>query len=40
MITGLFIVLIFKTFLEVKIPGGAIYEFLPNTLRSFMILNF
>ncbi|MGY9008167.1 MAG: tripartite tricarboxylate transporter TctB family protein [Rhodobacterales bacterium] len=39
-ITGLFIVLIFKTFLEVKIPGGAIYEFLPNTLRSFMILNF
>ena len=39
-ITGLSIVLIFKTFLEVKIPGGAIYEFLPNTLRSFMILNF
>jgi hypothetical protein len=40
MVTGLSIVLIFKTFLEVKIPGGAIYELLPNTIRSFMILNF
>ncbi len=38
--TGLSIVLIFKTFLEVKIPGGAIYEFLPNAMRTFMILNF
>jgi hypothetical protein len=40
MVTGRSIVLIFKTFLEVKIPGGAIYELLPNTIRSFMILNF
>ena len=37
---GLSIVVIFKSFLEVKIPGGAIYEFLPNALRSFFILNF
>ena len=40
LVTCLSIVLIFKTFLEVKIPGGAIYELLPNTIRSFMILNF
>ena len=39
-ITALSIVLVFKTFLEVKIPGGIIYEYLPETLRSFMILNF
>jgi hypothetical protein len=37
---GFSIVVIFKSFLEVKIPGGAIYEFLPNALRSFFILNF
>jgi hypothetical protein len=37
---GLGVVLVFKTFLEVKIPGGAVYEYLPTTLRSFMILNF
>ena len=39
-LTALFIVLGFKTFLEVKIPGGVIYEYLPDTLRTFMILNF
>lgn len=38
--SGLMVVLIFKTFLEVKIPGGAIYEYLPGALRLFMILNF
>ena len=37
---GFSIVVIFKSFLEVKIPGGAIYELLPNALRSFFILNF
>ncbi|MEM9105757.1 MAG: tripartite tricarboxylate transporter TctB family protein [Pseudomonadota bacterium] len=37
---GLAIVLVFKTGLSVKIPGGAIYEYLPDTLRNFMILNF
>ena len=39
-LTGLAIVLIFKTFLSVKIPGGAVYEALPGALRSFMIVNF
>ena len=34
------IVLIFKSFLGVKIPGGAVYEFLPDSVRSFMIINF
>ncbi len=39
-IVAFLIVLIFKTLLAVKIPGGAIYEFLPTALRSFMIINF
>lgn len=38
--SGLGIVVIFKTILGVKIPGGALYEYLPDGLRSFMILNF
>jgi hypothetical protein len=33
-------VILFKSFLSVKIPGGAIYEFLPNSIRSFFLLNF
>ena len=37
---GFSIVVIFKSFLEVKIPGGTIYELLPNAMRSFFILNF
>ena len=37
---GFLIVVIFKTFLEVKIPGGSFYEYLPDALRSFMLLNF
>lgn len=36
---GLTVVLLFKTFLEVKIPGGALYEYLPGALRTFFILN-
>ncbi len=39
-LTGVFIVLIFKTLLQVKIPGGAVYEALPDALRNFMIVNF
>jgi len=39
-IMGLVVVLVFKTFLGVKIPGGAIYEFLPAALRNFMITRF
>lgn len=27
----------FKGFLQVRIPGGALYEFMPGTLRSFFI---
>ena len=38
--TGLAIVLVFKTGLSVKIPGGAVYEGLPQGLRTFMIVNF
>lgn len=34
------VVVLFKTFLQVKIPGGALYEYLPASLRNFMILNF
>lgn len=40
MLLGVVIVLTFKTVLQVKIPGGAIYEHLPDGLRSFMIVNF
>ncbi|MDQ2095871.1 tripartite tricarboxylate transporter TctB family protein [Rhodalgimonas zhirmunskyi] len=32
------VVLLFKTFLHVKIPGGAVYEYLPSGLRSFFLL--
>jgi hypothetical protein len=38
--TSVAIVLIFKTFLQVKVPGGMIYEYLPDALRSFMLTNF
>lgn len=31
-------VLLFKSFLQVKIPGGAIYETLPDGIRSFFVL--
>lgn len=37
---GCMVVLIFKTFLQVKVPGGAIYELLPTALRSFMLTYF
>lgn len=37
---GLAVVLLFKTFMGVKIPGAAVYEYLPGALRSFFILNF
>lgn len=35
---AVFVVLLFKAFLGVKIPGGALYEFLPGAMRSFFIL--
>ena len=34
------VVVIFKTLLQVKIPGGVIYQYLPDALRNFMIINF
>ena len=37
---GCVVVLIFKTFLQVKVPGGAIYELLPSAMRSFMLTYF
>lgn len=37
---GFVIVLVFKTGLAVKIPGGELYEYLPDGLRNFMIVNF
>jgi len=38
--SAIVIVLIFKTFLQVRIPGGQIYEYLPTALRSFMLTYF
>lgn len=32
-------VVVFKSFLSVKIPGGLVYEYLPGAIRSFFILN-
>lgn len=32
------VVVLFKAFLSVKIPGALIYEYLPDSLRSFFIL--
>ena len=37
---GVAVVLFFKTFLRIKIPGGALYEVLPDPLRGAMILYF
>ena len=37
---GCAVVLVFKTCLQVKVPGGAIYEFLPTAARSFMLTYF
>lgn len=36
---GALIVVLFKSFLNVKIPGAALYEYLPGALRGFFILN-
>ena len=37
---GFVVVLFFKTFLQIKIPGGEIYNWLPAAMRNFMIINF
>ena len=35
---ALIVVLFFKNFLQIKIPGGVLYEWFPAGLRNFMIL--
>ena len=37
---GLVIVVVFKSLLQVKIPGAASYEYLPDALRNIMIVYF
>ncbi len=37
-LAGLGTVVLFKSFLQVKIPGGAIYDSLPDDLRNLFIL--
>ena len=36
---GIAVVVLFKGFLGVKIPGALIYEYLPGSIRSFFIIN-
>lgn len=38
--TGVVIVVLFKSLLQVKVPGGAVYEYLPDALRAFMLTYF
>jgi len=35
--SGLFIVVLFRGLLQVKIPGGAVYEYFPDGMRAFML---
>lgn len=37
---GVFVVVVFKTGLGVKIPAGEIYRFLPDSIRTFAMVNF
>ncbi len=39
-LSGCAIVVIFKSFLQVKVPGGLVYEYLPDGLRAFMLTYF
>jgi len=39
-LTGIATVVIFKSLLGVKIPGGLVYEYLPGTIRNVMIVRF
>ncbi len=36
-LTAVVVVVVFKAFLQVKVPGGQVYEYLPDALRSFML---
>jgi hypothetical protein len=37
-IVGLFIVILFKSLLQVKIPGGELYSIFPDAIRNFLVL--
>lgn len=37
---GIAIVVIFKSFLQVKVPGGQLYELFPDAIRAFMLTYF
>lgn len=39
-LTGIATVVIFKSLLSVKIPGGLVYEYLPDAVRNVMIVYF
>jgi hypothetical protein len=39
-IVGIVIVVLFKTLLQVKIPGGELYALFPDALRNFLVLRF
>jgi hypothetical protein len=39
-IAGFGIVVVFKSFLQVKVPGGQLYEMLPDGMRAFMLTYF
>lgn len=38
LVFAVLVVVLFKGFLSVKVPGGAVYEYLPGGLRNFFIL--
>ncbi|MFZ7092939.1 tripartite tricarboxylate transporter TctB family protein [Primorskyibacter sp. 2E233] len=37
---GIAVVLLFKTFLQVKVPAGEVYQLLPAAARNFMMIYF
>ncbi len=37
-IVGIAVVVLFKSILQVKIPGGEIYSIFPEAIRNFLIL--
>ncbi len=37
-LVGIAIVVLFKSLLQVKIPGGEIYGLLPDAIRNFLVL--
>ena len=39
-LVGIIIVVLFKSLLQVKIPGGALYEIFPAAVRNFLTLHF